>query len=345
MRRTKNLKENTGLNKFKIRDDKYALPMERLDIPTLDIVTSAKNEELNIPILYAQIREAMVTEKYDWRFIVCDNDSTDATWAVIEKLSLEHKNISGFKMSKDFGFEASIYAAIKNSTAEVVIMLTSDLQDPPEAIPKFLREYEAGFDHVYQVVNSRPGVSKLRNVNSKLFYFLANRFSGGLIVKDSSVYRLMSRKVVDALVGMDERNRFVRALLPWLGFRSKGIPVDRKLRIAGKSKASSRIAIKYAVKGVLSNSYSPLDFIGILGLLVFGISTITLLSFLGIWLRVGVPFAGYGLIVSGIVSGFGLVFLCLGVMAQYLSLIYEEVKGRPNYVISQKTGEGLFDHE
>jgi dolichol-phosphate mannosyltransferase len=224
-------------------------------------------------------------------------------------------------------------------------MMTSDLQDPPESIPSFLREYEAGFDHVYQIVDSRPGVSRLRNFNSKVFYYFANHFSGGLIVKDSSVFRLISRNMANALVQIDERNRFVRALLPWLGFRSKGIVVERKLRIAGNSKASSRVAIKYAIKGVLSNSYSLLDFIGLLGLFVFGLSIVTLLGFFGIWMQIGVPFAGYGLVVSAIVSGFGLVFLCLGVMAQYLSLIYEEVKRRPNYVVRETSGKGAFHHD
>ncbi len=313
--------------------------------PTLDIVTSAKNEELNIPVLYEEIKMAMVDESYDWRLIVCDNDSSDRTWVVIEELAAKYKNVSGFQMSRDFGFEASIFAAIKNSSADVVVMMTSDLQDPPESIPNFLREYEAGFDHVYQIVNSRPGVSRLRNFNSKVFYYFANRFSGGLIVKDSSVFRLISRNMADALIQIDERNRFVRALLPWLGFRSKGIVVPRKLRTAGDSKASSRVAVKYAIKGVLSNSYSLLDFIGMLGLIVFGLATATLLGFFAIWIQVGVPFAGYGLVVSAIVSGFGLVFLCLGVMAQYLSLIYEEVKRRPNYVIREKTEEGAFHHD
>ena len=316
--------------------------MRRHKNPTLDIVTSAKNEELNIPVLYSQLQTALADENYSWRLIVCDNDSNDRTWHVIQELAGKHDNISGFQMSRDFGFEASIFAAIKNSSADVVLMMTSDLQDPPEAIPVFLREYEAGFDHVYQIVNSRPGVSRVRNFNSKLFYYFANRFSGGLIVKDSSVFRLISRKMANALIEIDERNRFVRALLPWLGFRSKGIQVERKLRTAGNSKASSRIAIKYAIRGVLSNSYSLLDFIGMLGLIVFSLATVTLFGFFGIWITVGVPFAGYGLMISAIVSGFGLVFLCLGVIAQYLSLIYEEVKRRPNYVIRETTGVGTF---
>lgn len=309
---------------------------------TLDIVTSAKNEELNIPILYSQIRDSLADENYSWRLIICDNDSSDKTWEVIQKLSEQYPNIIGLQMSRDFGFEASIFAAIKESSADVIVMMTSDLQDPPEAVPKFLREYESGYEHIYQIVTNRPDVSKIRNLNSRIFYFLANRFSGGLIVKDSSVFRLISRRMANALIEIDERNRFVRALLPWLGFRSKGITVERKSRVSGSSKASSRVAVRYALKGVLSNSYSMLDFIGILGLIVFGLSNLTLASFLVIWLTVGVPFAGYGLIVSSIVSGFGLVFLCLGVMAQYLSLIYEEVKGRPNYVIRNVTGKGEF---
>ena len=224
---------------MKTKPIKYDESMPESQNPTLDIVTSAKNEELNLPVLYAQLLEILEKEKYDWRFIVCDNDSSDGTWRAIEALASHNSNVLGFQMSRDFGFESSIFAAIKNSTADVVIMMTSDLQDPPDAIPRFLREYEAGYDHVYQIVNSRPGVSKIRNLNSKIFYFFANRISGDLIVKDSSVFRLMSRKVVDELVKMDERNRFVRALLPWLGFRSVGILVERRMRISGDSKASS----------------------------------------------------------------------------------------------------------
>ena len=309
---------------------------------TLDIVTSAKNEELNIPVLYSQIQDAMLHENYSWRLIVCDNDSTDKTWEVIQQLSEKYGNIIGLQMSRDFGFEASIFAAIKESSADVIVMMTSDLQDPPEALPRFLRQYEVGYEHVYQIVTARPGSSPIRNLNAKIFYYLANRFSGGLIVKDSSVFRLISRRMANALIEIEERNRFVRALLPWLGFKSKGIAVERKSRVSGNSKASSLVSVRYAIKGVLSNSYSLLDSIGILGLVIFGLSNLTLAAFLVIWLRVGVPFAGYGLIVSAIVSGFGLVFLCLGVMAQYMSLIYEEVKRRPNYVIRNVTGKGEF---
>jgi dolichol-phosphate mannosyltransferase len=305
---------------------------------TLDIVTSAKNEVENIPLLFKEIQIALAEENYEWRLIICDNDSSDETWNAVEKLVSENDNVIGIQMSRDFGFEASIYAGIKEADVDLVVMMTSDLQDPPSAIPQFLRQYEKGFDHVYQIVGKRPGSHPVRNVNSKIFYFFAKRFSGGLIEENSSVFRLISGDLKAQLVKLEERNRFVRALIPWLGYKSIGIEVPRENRRFGETKASSRVAMKYAVKGVLSNSYSLLDFIGIMGILLFTLSFVSLLIVIGIWIVQGVPFPGFGLLLSTSLLGFGLVLLCLGVIAQYLSLIYEEVKARPNYIVKRKIG-------
>lgn len=305
---------------------------------TLDIVTSAKNESGNIVELYTRIKSALENEPYKWKLIISDNNSIDETWDEIVKLAQSVPNVHGLRMTRDFGFEASILAGLEKSQADVVLMMTSDLQDPPEAIPQFLKKYEEGYDHVFQIVTDRRDISIIRKFNSKLFYYFGSIFSDGLIVRHSSVFRLITKQMTSDLIRLQERNRFVRALIPWLGYKQTGIPIARHNRTNGESKANSKVAIKYAVKGLLSNSYALLDLVGLLGILTFTVSFLAIIVCSVIWLFVGVPFAGYGLLLGAVIMGFGLVFLCLGIMAQYLSLIYEEVKQRPNYLIREEIG-------
>jgi glycosyltransferase involved in cell wall biosynthesis len=304
---------------------------------TLDIVTSAKNESQNIQILVDEVCAIMEFENYLWRLIIVENGSSDGTWEMVTKMARENPKILGVKLSRDFGFDSAISAGLQLASADAIIMMASDLQDSPEFIPSFLRKYEEGFDHVYQVVSARPGVSVLRNFNSRLFYFIAGKFSKGLIKSNSSTFRLISQNVNVGLEGLDERNRFLRAIIPWVGFKSIGISLPRRERIHGVSKARSRATFRYAFKGILANSYSLLDVVGFFGI-VTSISSL-ILTFVSsvIWISHGVPFAGFGTIVGLISLGFGLIFLCLGIIAQYLSLVYEEVKGRPNYIISGTT--------
>lgn len=308
-------------------------------IKSLDIVTSAKNEEENIAELYSRISNTVSGTGILWRLIICDNFSSDNTWGVIQALSSKNDNVLGLRMSRDFGFEGAIAAAIKQCDADAVVMMASDLQDPPEAILRFLDEFELGFDHVYQLVSDRPGSSLLRKANSKLFYALASRMSKGLIQPNSSIFRIMSRDMVSNLNRMGERNRFVRALVMYLGFKSKGISIPRESRNKGKSKANTRHVLGLALKGILSNSYGLLDLVGYFGIAVSALALTTTLVFAIIWLFIGVPFAGFGLLTGIVLLGFGFTFLALGIIAQYLSLIYEEVKGRPNFVVMEATRE------
>lgn len=308
-------------------------------IRTLDIVTSAKNEEENVEELYSRIEVALSNKRISWRLIICDNFSSDSTWNVIKGLATKHDNVLGLRMSRDFGFEGAIAAALRESDADAVVMMASDLQDPPEAILQFLDEFESGFDHVYQLVSDRPGSTFLRKLNSRIFYAVASRMSKGLIQPNSSIFRIMSRDMVSNLNRMEERNRFVRALVMYLGFKSKGVMIPRESRNKGKSKANTRHVLGLALKGILSNSYGLLDLVGYFGIGVSAIALTTTFIFAVVWLFVGVPFAGFGLLTGIVLLGFGFTFLALGIIAQYLSLIYEEVKGRPNFVVMDSTRE------
>jgi glycosyltransferase involved in cell wall biosynthesis len=308
-------------------------------IKTLDIVTSAKNEESNIKALYERIVSTMSSHDIRWRLIICDNVSSDDTWGIIQGLAKKDERVLGVKMSRDFGFEGSIAGGLSLTNADAIVMMASDLQDPPEAISQLVYKFEEGFDHVFQIVTRRPGSGFFRRLNSRLFYSVASKLSNGLIYPNSSIFRIMSREVVGQLNTFKERNRFIRALAMYVGYKSAPLEIARDPRPKGESKASTGHVLGLGLRGILSNSSGLLDLVGYVGILVSGLSVITAITFATIWIIVGVPFAGFGLLTSVLLFGFGFSFLALGILAQYISLIYEEVKARPNFIIAETTNK------
>lgn len=306
-------------------------------IKTLDIVSSAKNEGTNINLLYERIVNTMQVHEITWRLIICDNASSDETWENIQNIAKKDKRVLGVKMSRDFGFEGSIAGALSLTDADAVVMMASDLQDPPEAISNLIYKFEQGFDHVFQVVTRRPGSGFIRRFNSHFFYSVANKLSNGLIYPNSSIFRIMSRDIVQHLNSFKERNRFIRALVMYVGYKSVPLEIAREPRPKGESKASTRHVLALGMRGILSNSSGLLDLVGYFGVFISALSLVTAMVFAGIWIFVGVPFAGFGLLTSFLLLGFGFTFLALGILAQYISLIYEEVKARPNFIISETT--------
>jgi dolichol-phosphate mannosyltransferase len=300
----------------------------------LDIVTSAFNEEDNIAELHRQIKAALSLEPdYSWRMIISDNGSTDQTWNEICKIAKSEKNVSGIRLSKNFGFEGAIKAGLDRSSGDAVIIMTSDLQDSPDDLSKFLREFENGYDNVYQVVTKRPGSSLLRRLNSSIFYWLADKLSQGQIPKNVSEFRLISRRLNEAVRQMPEKNRFLRGIVAWTGFKSIGVPFPRQPRLHGKSKAFTSHVLNLGVKGILVNSYTLLNYVAIFGIVVSSLAFLLTLVFAGVWIFDGTPFAGFGMLVGINLLGFGVVMLTLGIISQYLALMYEEQKSRPSYLI------------
>jgi dolichol-phosphate mannosyltransferase len=162
--------------------------------------------------------------------------------------------------------------------------------------------------------------------------------SDGEILENASDFRLVDRKVYEAVREMTERNRFVRGLFAWVGFKSVGVEMIRPARFAGVSNAPSMRVLELALKGIFAHSYKPLRFISVFGLILFTLSFVALVPLVCIWLFIGVPFAGFGSIVALILCGLGMQALMLGIMSEYLGLVYEEVKARPNFVVRQKIG-------
>ena len=301
---------------------------------TLDIVTSAFNEEANIAELHKQIKAALSLEPgYNWRLIIADNGSTDQTWTEIRKVAESNENVLGIRLSKNFGFEGAIKAGLDKSFADAIVVMTSDLQDSPSDISRFLREFENGYDNVYQIVTKRPGSSLIRRFNSAAFYWLAHKLSQGQIPKDVSEFRLISKRLNEAVRQMPEKNRFLRGIVAWTGFKSVGVPFPRQPRLHGKSKAFTSHVVNLGVKGILVNSYTLLNYVAIFGMVISFLAFLLTAMFAGVWIMEGTPFAGFGMLVGINLLGFGVVMLTLGIISQYLALMYEEQKARPSYFI------------
>ena len=306
---------------------------------TVDILTSAYNEEECLPELFTRLDNVFIDEeRYSYRILVVDNGSLDSTWEVIQNHAKNNARIHGFRMSRNFSLDAAFTCGIDHAESDIAIIMTSDLQDPPESIPALLREYENGSDQVLVKIKSRNNVPLLRRILSKLFYKVGKRMTGGMLPESVSDFRLVNKKTYQAIRRLRESHRFLRGLGSWVGFKTSYIEIDRPARFAGESKwikMSLINVIAHASRSIFAYSAAPLMFVSFMGVFFSVLSFLGLVVSSAVWLVSGVPFAGYGSIVGLIALGFSLTMLAIGILAQYLGLIYEEVKQRPLYIVSE----------
>ncbi|ETW23774.1 glycosyl transferase [Mycobacterium gastri 'Wayne'] len=278
---------------------------------------------------------------YDFEAIIVENGSTDDTMDKLLTISAADPRFKIVQLARNFGMDGGLTAGLNVVDADAVVLMTADLQDPPEFIPEMIRKWEEGYENVYGLVTERRGTGPIRAMNSRLFYWLAGKVTDERITKNASDFRLVDRKVYEVVRSMDERNRFVRGLFSWVGFKSVGLPMVRPPRFAGESKAYSFGVINLAFKGIFAHSYMPLRLITMTGFLLSFIAAVAVFVFAVRIVFYGeLPFHGYGSLICVMLIGFGVVTLFLGVVGEYLGLIYEEVKQRPNFVITRKVGMG-----
>jgi dolichol-phosphate mannosyltransferase len=303
---------------------------------TVDIVIPAYNEEDCVDELARRLKILFDKESnYQWRAILVENGSSDRTWQLLQDIATDDERFSIVQLSRNFHMDGGLTAGLEFVSADAVVFMTADLQDPPEAISDFLRVWEQGIHNVYGRVSERIGTGPLRKFNSQAYYFLANKFTGGLITRNASDFRLMDRKLYETVRNLDERNRFMRGLVAWAGFTSQAVPVSRPPRFGGQSKAFSIPVFGLAVRSIFAHSYFPIRAISIVGFLSSFAAIVTFLIMLGVWLTKGVPFPGFGSIMTLVLFIFGTLTLILGVLAEYIGLIYQEVKRRPNFVVQE----------
>ena len=305
----------------------------------ISIVIAAYNEQDNVDELAKRLQAVFaVNTDYDFEAIIVENGSLDDTY---EKLLAVHNQDIRFKilqLARNFRMDGGITAGLNSAKGDAAVIMTADLQDPPELITEFIKKWEEGYENIYGIVTKRKGTGLIRRFNSQLFYKVANVFTGGKIPSNVSDFRLIDRKVYQAINSIQERNRFIRGLFAWVGFQSIGIEHERAERFAGTSGAHTFKVIDLALKGIFAHSYIPLKLITIIGIVVSTLSFILLAWTLFKAVIWGVPFAGYAMIMGVMLLMFGILFTMLGVVSEYVGLIYEEVKQRPNFIVKNKIG-------
>ena len=305
------------------------------DKKKISIVIPAFNEEDCIDELVDRLTRIFKLEtSYSFECVIIENGSTDNTWIKLEAATNGDLRFRLIKLSRNFGMDGGLTAGIDLVDGDALVLMAADLQDPPELIPDFLRKWEEGYENIYGLIVSRNSSHPLRRLNSWLFYRIAHFLSNGQIVKNASDFRLVDRKVYLAVRSMGERNRFVRGLFAWVGFKSIPIEFSRPPRFAGVSNAHTSVVLDLAIKGILSNSYKPLKLISTIGLGLSLLSFLLVPTFAVYWVLAGVPFSGFGTLVALNLMIFSFLIGALGILAEYLALNYEEVKRRPSYLVS-----------
>jgi dolichol-phosphate mannosyltransferase len=305
----------------------------------ISVVIPAYNEEGCVPELARQLQAVFADNpRYDFEVILVENGSIDGTYREMMTIHRADSRFKILRLARNFRMDGGITAGLSMVQGDAAVIMAADLQDPPPFISLMIAKWEEGYENIYQVVSKRQGTSLIRRMNSQIFYWLVAKLTNELIPRNVSDFRLVDRKVYQTINAMQERNRFIRGLFAWSGFKVIGIPCEREERFSGSSNAHTLKVIELALKGIFAHSYVPLQLILVMGLTISLVSFLLLFFFVVRTLGWGVPFPGFGTIICVMLLMFGFLFTMLGVIGQYIGLIYEEVKQRPNFIIQDKVG-------
>lgn len=307
---------------------------------TMSLIVPCFNEAEALPFFYKKITDVCSETEEDYEVLFIDDGSTDDTLNIIKDLASKDPHICYFSFSRNFGKEAAMYAGFCNARGDYVTVIDADMQDPPELIPKMLEVLRTGeYDSVATRRESRTGEPRARSFFARLFYKVINKISDIDIVDGARDFRMMNRKMVDAVVSIGESNRFSKGLFGWIGFKTLWISYDNAERVAGKTKWSFRKLSRYAVDGMIDFSEVPLALSSWLGIVFSIIGFFAVLFIIVRKIIFGDPVAGWASTASIIVFIGGVQLFCLGIMGKYLSKIYIETKQRPHYIISETNRE------
>lgn len=305
----------------------------------LSIIVPCYNEEESVPLFYAETikQEAFFHEKgVEFEFVFVNDGSRDKTVEQVKKLREKDERVHLVSFSRNFGKEAAIVAGFEKAKGDLVVLMDADLQDPPALLPEMYRNIEEGYDSVATRRVDRKGEPPIRSWFARRFYGLMRRISKTDIVDGARDYRMMTRKVVDAILSMREYNRFSKGIFGWVGFDTKWLEYENIQRAAGETKWSFWKLFLYSLDGIMAFSTVPLSIASFLGIL-FCVIAFAFLIFIFIRaLAFGDNVAGWPSTVCIITLLGGLQLLCLGIMGQYLSKLYLEVKDRPKYLIKEE---------
>lgn len=303
----------------------------------LSIVLPAYNEEQNIPNTSKVLAELLEGHSIDYELIFISDGSGDATFEQIQKAAEGNPKVKGAEFSRNFGKEAAIFAGLKLAAGDAVVVMDCDLQHPPEVIPQMWKLWQNGAEVVEGIKESRGKESLAHKLSAGLFYRIMSRLIK-MDMNSSSDFKLLDRKVVDVLLGLPERNTFFRALSFWAGFRREYVSYEVRERQFGESKWSAFSLMKYAVTNATSFSTLPLQMVTVMGVVSILFSLVLFIQTFVKYLS-GTAVEGFTTVILLILVIGGFLMLSLGIIGHYIARIYEEVKGRPRYIISRTAGE------
>jgi glycosyltransferase involved in cell wall biosynthesis len=310
--------------------------------PSLSCVVPAYNEAGNLPALLQRLTAELPRMSPQWEILVVDDGSRDATAAALAPW-LVHPGVVCLQFSRNFGKEAALGAGLDHARGDVVVTLDADLQHPVELLPRMLERWREGVDMVYAVRRDRSGESAVKRIGTRLFYALMKMGSSIDIPPNAGDFRLMDRQVVNALVSLPERTRFMKGLYAWVGYRSEAIDFDPPARASGSSGFGLRALLSLAASGLTAFSNLPLRLASALG----GILALIAIAY-GCWIVIeyfkhGSDVPGWATIVVALMFFGGVQLLTIGILGEYLGRVYDEVKQRPRYLVARRLGASPLD--
>lgn len=305
----------------------------------VSVVIPAYNEEEVLEELKKRLQLMMDgNSRYDFEVIIVENGSFDSTYDKLLKIHAEDDRFKIVQLSRNFRCDGGITAGLQYVRGDAAVIMMADLQDPPELVPRFLEKWEEGYDIVYTVVLKRNGTGLARRFLSRMFYKIIGVLTDWTIPENASDFRLIDRRVYETVNRMNERNRMLRGIITWTGFRQYAIDYQRPPRFAGESKADFVHVFKLALDGIFSFSYIPLKLTTYLGFAISVLSFIMIIVELALFVLYGREAPGFTTLIIAMLFLFGMLFMILGIIGEYIARIYDEVKQRPNYIVKREIG-------
>jgi dolichol-phosphate mannosyltransferase len=309
--------------------------MQTKETPTISIVAPCYNEAVTLPEFYRRVSETMQKLGETWELILVDDGSEDDTAAILRELAHKDPHIRPVIFARNFGHQLAVTAGLDYSRGQAVVIIDSDLQDPPEVIPQLIAEWRNGYEVVYARRTEREGETWFKLFTASLFYRLIYRITDVNIPLDTGDFRLLDRKVVNVINQMRERHRFLRGMSIWVGFRQTGVPYKRAARFAGETKYPLKKMIKFASDAITGFSYFPLQLATYLGFLAAGLSILAIPVVIAMRMAGSQAFYGQATTLIAVLFLGGVQLIFLGILGEYIGRIYDEARGRPLYIVRE----------
>ena len=300
--------------------------------PTFTIVGPVFNEAGSLQAYFDHLTEIMEGLEETWELILVDDGSSDGSTQLIRDLAQKDSRVRPVIFARNFGHQIAVTAGLDYSRGRAVVIMDTDMQDPPEVIPQLVEKWREGYEVVYAIRSERAGESWFKKITASLFYRLINRITDVEIPLDVGDFRLLDRTVVNALNQMRERHRFPRAMAAWVGFRQIGVPYRRAARFAGETKYPFRKMFRLALNAVTGFSYFPLQLATYFGFLCAGLSALAIPVVIVIRLAGSQELAGQATTLIAVLFLGGVQLISLGILGEYIGRLYDEAKGRPLYI-------------